>query len=95
MLVEDCRNVVLRCLWSANPAPLLLGVRHAGLDSGTDDGKFQFRKHRTHLDESLAHGVYIACPAVNGDATEDFQSHMLLLDHIHDFAELLGRTAQT
>ena len=95
MLVEYRRNVVLRCLRSADLLSFALGVCHAGLDSGPDDGQFQFGKHRTHLDEGLAHGVYIAGSAVDGDTSEDFQSHMLLLNHIHDFAELLGRTAQT
>ena len=95
MLVENRRNVVLRGVGSADLLSFALGVRHAGLDSGTDDRQFQFGKHRTHLYERLAHGVYVAGSAVDGDASEDFQSHMLLLNHVHDFAELLGRTAQT
>ena len=92
---EYRRNAVLRGVRSADLFSFALGVRHAGFHSGADDGQFQFGKYRAHLDEGLAHGVYIACPAVDGDASEDFQSHMLLLNHIHNFAELLGASAQT
>lgn len=95
MLVEYRRNVVLCGVRSADLLAFALGVCHAGLDSGPDDGEFQFGKHRTHLDKGLAHGVYVAGSAVDGDASEDFQSHMLLLNHVDDFAELLGASAQT
>ena len=95
MLIEDSRNVVLCRVGSADLFSFALGVRHAGLDSGPDDGEFQFCEHRTHLDEGLAHGVYVAGSAVDGDTAEDFKTHMLLLNHVHDFTELLGRTAQT
>ena len=95
MLVEDRRNVVLCRVGSADLLSFALGVCHAGFDSGTDYGEFQFGKYCAHLDKGLAHGVYVAGSAVDGDASEDFQSHMLLLNHVHDFAELLGASAQT
>jgi len=74
MLVEDCRDAVLRGVGSADLLPLALGVCHAGLHSGPDDGKFQFSKHRAHLDEGLTHRVYVPVPAVDGDTAEDFQT---------------------
>lgn len=86
MLVEYRRNVVLCSMRSADLLPFALGVRHAGLDSGPDDGEFQLCEDCAHLDEGLTHGVYVAGSAVDGNATEDFQSHMLLFNHIHDFA---------
>ena len=39
MLVENRRDVILGGVGSANPAPLLLGIRHARLHSGSDDMK--------------------------------------------------------
>ena len=86
MLVEYRRNAVLRRVRSADLLPLALGVCHAGFDSGSDYGQFQFGEDRTHLNEGLAHRVYITVSAIDGDASEDFQSHMLLLDHIDNFA---------
>ena len=95
MLIEYRRNIIFCRVRSADLLPLTSGVCHTRLDSGADDGEFQFCEDCRHLDKGLAHGVYIAGSAVYGDASEDFQSHMLLLNHVDDFAELLGRTAQT
>ena len=95
MLIEDGGNIVLCRGSSADLLPFALGVRHAGLHSCPDDGQLQFRKHRAHLYKGLTHRVYIPVPAVYGNAAEDFQTQMLRLDDVDDFAELLGASAQT
>ena len=86
VLIEYCRNVILGGVRSADLLSFALGVRHAGLDSGSDDGQFQFGKHCRHLDKGLTHGVYIAGSAVDGDTSEDFQTQMLRLDDVDDFS---------
>ena len=95
MLVEDCRDAVLRGMGSAYLFAFALGVCHPGLYSGPDDGKFQFGKHCAHLNECLAHRLDVPVPAINRDAAEDFQTQMLRLDDVDDFAELLCASAQT
>ena len=95
MLVEYRRNVILCRVRSADLLSFALGIRHAGLHSGPDDGEFQFSEDRTHLNEGLAHRLDVPVPAINSDASEDFQTQMLGLDDVDDFAELLRRTAQT
>lgn len=95
MLIKDGRNIILCGRSSADLFPFALGVCHAGLYSCPDDGQFQFGKDRAHLYKGLTHRVDFTIPAVDCDAAKDFQTQMLLLNHIHDFAELLGASAQT
>ena len=73
MLVENRRDVILGGVGSANPAPLFLGIRHARLHSGSDDGKLQFCEHSRHLNEGLAHGINVTLATVNGKCTNDVQ----------------------
>ena len=94
MLVENRRDVIFGGVGSANPAPLLLGIRHARLHSGSDDGKLQFCEHSRHLNEGLAHGVNVTLATVNGDATNNLQAHMLALDDVHNLTELLGTSGE-
>ena len=89
MLVENRRDVVFCGVGSANPAPLLLSIRHARLHSGSDDGQLQLCKHSRHLNEGLAHGVNVTLATVDGDATNNLQAHMLALDDVDNLTELL------
>lgn len=86
MLVENRRNIVLCRGFSADLLAFALGVGYAGLDSCPDDGEFQFSEYGRHLNKRLAHRVDFAVSAINGNASEDFQTHMLGLDDIDDFA---------
>lgn len=95
MLIEYRRNVVLCGVRSADLLSFALGVCHAGLDSGPNDRKFQFCEDSAHSQKCLTHRVYVSVPAVYGDAAEDFQTQMLRLDDVDDFAELLGASTQT
>lgn len=95
MFVENGRDVVLRCLRSADPAALLFGIRHARLHSGPDDRKFQLREHSRHLNEGLAHGINVALAAVDHNAAHNFQPHVLALDDVHNLTELLCAAAQS
>ena len=90
MLVENRRDVILGGVGSANPASLLLGIRHARLHSRPDDGKLQFSEHSRHLNEGLAHWINVTLATVNGDATNNLQAHMLALDDIDNLTELLS-----
>ena len=89
MLVENRRDVILGGVGSANPAPLFLGIRHARLHSGSDDGKLQFCEHSRHLNKGLTHWVNVTLATVNGDASHNLQSHMLALDDVDNLTELL------
>ena len=73
MLVENRRNVILGGVWSTHMLALLLGIRHARLHSGSDDGKLQFCEHSRHLNEGLAHGINVTLATVNGKCTNDVQ----------------------
>ncbi len=95
MLVEKRRDVILGCLRPSYLFILLLGVCHAGLHPGPDDRQFKFCRDCRHLDKGLAHGVYIACPAVDCDAAEDLQLHPLAFDDVDDLTELLCAAAQS
>ena len=58
VFVENGRDVVLRCLRSADPAALLFGIRHARLHSGPDDRKFQLREHSRHMNEGFCYCLH-------------------------------------
>lgn len=88
VFVEDCGDVILRCLRSADPAALLFGIRHARLHSGPDDRQFQFCEHSRHLNECLAHGIHVAFSAVNHNAAYNLHPHVLALDDVHNLTGL-------
>ena len=86
MLIKYRRDAVLRGVGSAQLLAFFNGVGKARTYASPDDGQFQFGKHRTHLYKGLAHRVYVSVPAIYGDASEDFQTQMLGLDDVDDFA---------
>ena len=92
MPVEDGRNIFLRRFLPADFLSLSFGILHTGSDPCAEHGKFQFGEYCTHLNECLAHGIDIPVAAVDGNAAEDDQAQVFLLDDVHNFAELL-RTA--
>lgn len=95
VLVEDCGNVILCGLRSADLAVLLLCIPNSAADSGSDDGKLQLCKHSRHLNEGLAHGINVAFSAVDHNAAYNLQPHVLALDDVHNLTELLGAAAQS
>ena len=95
MLVEDCRNAVLRGVGSAQFLSLFNCVGKARAYTRPKDRQFQFSEYRTDLNECLAHGIELSVPAINSNRTQDNQPHMLFLDDVDDLTKLLRGTAQS
>ena len=89
MLVEDRWDIVLCGRAASNLDALLFGVPHTTAYSSTYDGELKLRENRTHLNESLAHGIDVAVSAIDRDTAHDNESELLLLDDLHDLAKLL------
>ena len=59
MLIEDCQNIVLRCLRSADSFDFTLGIRHPGFQSGPDDQQLRIMKES--IEDFLAFVIYYDC----------------------------------
>ena len=94
MLVKHSRNVIIGCGSASNLLPFCFGVLHAASHSRPDDCQLKLCEDRAHLDERLAHGVYLPVPAVNRDTAHDDEPEFLALDDLHNLTELLCASGQ-
>lgn len=88
MLIEYRRYIILRCGLAADPVAFGAGVGKATTHTRTQDTFFEFTENRGHLQECCAHRVHFPIAAIDHDRADDHQLKVLLLDCLHDLAEL-------
>lgn len=95
MLEEENRDIIPGHLWASNMLALGFRILQTTPDSRSDHLKLQLREDTSHLEECRGHRIDLTAPAVDGDATDDLEAQMFLLDDVYNFAQLLRAAAQT
>ena len=95
MAQEGCWNVLCGHWWSPDLGALGLRVCHTAFDAGTNHLEFKLGEDACHLQEGGRHSIEFPAAAINGDAADDDQAQMLVLDDVDNRAQLLCAAGET